>query len=476
MTKKSSFANAVRPAACAALAIAVSAALAVPRVAHASAFQLKENSAKALGRAFAGSTAAGDDASVVANNPAAMTMLTGTVFQADVTAINFSTKFNGSGTDAFGRPLSGGNGGEGGTTIPVPAFFLATQVGDKVHVGVSFTAPFGFKTQYDHGWVGRYHALKSDFQSLAATFSASYDLTDNFSLGASFVAQRTKAELTSAINFNSVGVGLVQQSVANGSLPAAYAPTYIGLINTLVPPGTDGEASIKGDDWGYGWQLGAFWKLTDSDRLALAYHSKISHNLQGNANFTVPSSVTALLSSPQVQPLLGGGAPFTDTQGSAPFTTPAFATLSYWHQGQKYGFGADVSWTKWSTFKELRINYQNPAQPDSVEALNWTNTLFASIGGEYYATDKLTLRAGLAIDGTPTSQATRDPRVPDGTRRWITVGLGYRASDKLELNVGYAHIFVSPAHVNVLSPTNDRLTGNFSDKANLLSLSAAYHF
>jgi long-chain fatty acid transport protein len=478
MSIKKSFVKAARPAAFAALAVAVVAALGTPQTAHASAFQLKENSAKALGRSFAGSATAGGDASVVVNNPAAMTMLTGTVFQADVTAINFSTKFSGTGTDAFGRPLGGGNGGDGGTTIPVPAFFLSTQVNDRTHIGIAFSAPFGFKTNYNPGWVGRYHALKSDFQSLDATLSASYDLTDNFSIGASVIAQHTKAELTSAINYNGVAAGLIQQAVVGGVLPAAAAPTYLSTVNAVVPPGSDGEARIKGDDWGYGWQLGAFLKLTDSDRLALDYHSKISHTLEGKARFTMPSNVSALLSSPTVAPLLAGagGTPFTNTTGTAPFTTPAFVNLSYWHQAQKYGIGADVTWTKWSVFKELRVNYANPAQPASVETFDWENTLFVSVGGEYYVNDKLTLRGGVAVDGTPTSQAHRDPRVPDGTRRWISVGLGYKATQKLDLNVGYAHIFVSDAHVNNLSPTGDRLVGNFSDKGNLLAFSAAYHF
>jgi long-chain fatty acid transport protein len=478
MSMRTSFAHAARPLAVAALSAAVAAALILPQAAHASAFQLKENSAKALGRSFAGSVAAGGDASVVVNNPAGMTMLHGTVFQADVTAINFSTKFSGSATDAFGRPLTGGNGGDGGTTIPVPAFFIATQVNDRTHLGFGVSAPFGFRTNYDYGWVGRYNALKSNFQSVAATFSASYDVTDNFTLGASFVAQRTNAELTSAINFNSVGLGLVQQAVAGGQLPAQNAPTYISLINSVVPPGSDGVARIKGNDWGYGWQLGTFWKITGKDRLALGYHSKISHTLKGNATFTVPANVTALLSNPQVQPLLAGmgGVPFTDTRGTAPFTTPAFANLSYWHQESKYGFGADVTWTKWSTFKELRVNYANPAQPSSVETFNWKNTLFASIGGEYYVNDKLTLRAGVAVDNTPTTDATRDPRVPDQNRQWISVGLGYKPSAKLDLNVGYAHIFVNNAKVDNLSATGDRLTGTFKDSGNLLAFSAAYHF
>jgi long-chain fatty acid transport protein len=69
----------------AAAVIAALAATAAPQ-AGASAFQLKENSVKALGRAFAGSGAAPDDAAVVVNNPAAMSEVDRAIFQADVSS------------------------------------------------------------------------------------------------------------------------------------------------------------------------------------------------------------------------------------------------------------------------------------------------------------------------------------------------------------------------------------------------------
>ena len=249
--------GAATPLALAALSLAVAAGLALPMNAHASAFQLKEDSAKAMGRAYAGSATAGGDVSVVANSPAAMSDLKGTYFQADVTAINFSAKFSGSAVDGEGRPISGGNGGDGGTTLPVPALFFETQLSDRWHVGASFTVPFGFQTEYDKNWVGRYNGIKSKFQSLDATLSASYAVTDTFSVGASAIAQRTSATLTSAVNFNGVGYELA----GHAGLPPA-------LVDGLIPPGTDGMASIKGDDWGWGWQLGGYWKLSPNDRFS----------------------------------------------------------------------------------------------------------------------------------------------------------------------------------------------------------------
>lgn len=466
----------VRPFALAALSLAIAGAFALPQDASASAFQLRENSAKGLGRAYAGSATAGGDASVVANNPAAMADLDGTYLQADLTAINFSTQFSGTAHDALGRPISGGTGGDGGATLPVPALFLTSKVSDRVHLGLGLSVPFGFQTEYDSNWMGRYNAIKSRFESLDSTFSASFNVTDTFALGASVIAQKTSAELTSAINYNAVGLGLIQQAAAAGAIPPAMAGALAQQVGAIVPPGSDGLARIKGDDWGYGWQLGGYWKLTPNDKFALSYRSRIAHRLQGTANFTVPANVSALLSNPAVAPLLGGGAPFQHTTAAADFTTPASASASYWHQEEKFGFGVDVAWTKWDVFKELRVDYNNPAQPASVEPFNWRNSWYAAVGGDYYLNDKVTLRAGLSLDTTPTKDATRDPRVPDETRKFAAVGIGYKASEHFELNASYAHIFVNKAHVQSTSATGDVITGSFDDYGNLFSLSAQYRF
>jgi len=493
-----SIAGVTRPLALAALSIAIVGALFAPSNADASAFQLKENSAKGLGRAYAGSATAGGDASVVANNPAAMTELDGTYLQADVTAINFSAKFKGSAHDVLGRPISGGNGGDAGTTLPVPALFISSKVSDKVHLGFGFSVPFGFQTEYDRDWVGRYNGVKSKFQSLDATLSASFDVTDNFAVGVSAIAQRTSAELSSAINFNAVGLSIqqgigaktaagvaqIQAAAAAGQLTPQQAGAMIQQavaqgqaaaagVAAVTPPGADGFATIKGDDWGYGYQVGGFWKLTPNDKFALNYRSKISHQLQGTGKFDTTAGYQLLLSNPA---LAGGIPPFSNTTGTAGFTTPAVISASYWHQAEKFGLGIDLAYTKWDVFKELRVKYGNAAQPDTTETFNWRNTVYASIGGDYYLSSKVTLRAGIAVDTTPSYYRVRDVRVPDSTRKLATVGIGYKASDRFEINASYAHIFVNQAHIDSESSTGDVVSGNFSDYGNLLSLSATYKF
>lgn len=427
----------------AALALAVSAAL-VSTPAAASGFQLKENSAKALGRAFAGSTAGPVDISVVANNPAAMSKIEGQQFKIDVTAIQLSAEFTGGGTTAAGVPLTGGID-DGGGVIPVPAVFWVTPVGENNHFGVALTVPYGFTSEYDKDWVGRYKAVKSHLQTIDLTFSWSYRFNDSFSLGASAIAQRTSADLTTQVDYG----------------------TFLG-----IPQQADGLARITGDDLKFGWQIGALWKISNADTFALNYHAKVDHTLEGKATFSdVPQQLAALQA-------LGN---FINTDGSADFTTPATTTLSYWHQATpRFGFGADLARTEWSSFDELRVVYGS-AQADTVEPENWEDTWTASIGADYRLSDNWVLRAGIAYDQTPTQDATRTPRVPDGNRRWLAFGLDYQPSDTLEINVGYAHLWVDDGTIKndtaeTVGATGTTLIGKFETAANLLGVSATLRF
>lgn len=430
------------------LAIAVVTALACGQ-AMASGFQIREDSVQAMARSHAGSASDWGDAAVVSNNPAAMSLFDKTTVQTDLTMIDLHGHFNGGGVDALGRPLTGGNGGDAGDSTPVPAFHAIIPVGNFAF-GASLTAPFGLRTEYDPGWVGRYQALKSDVKAVDLTFAGSYKFNDMFSMGASLIYQRFDAELTNAVDFGAI------------LTPAAF-PLF-------QPQSADGTARIKGNDTSWGWDVGFLFRPTSNTNIGLNYRSKINHSINGNAYFNVPTNVQAIFA-------LKGITAFQNTQAFTSFSTPSVITLSLSQKfSDTFTLSADIERTNWSSLKAFTAVFANPAQPPSTELFNWRNSTSFAIGMDWRFAPQWTLRAGYGHDQTPTQNAFRDPRLPDNDRNLYSVGLGWDPNENVSWNVAYSHIGISTPTVNDLSATGSTLVGNFSANANLFGVSATFRF
>ncbi len=448
-----------------ALALGIAGALASGQ-AHASAFQLKENSVKAQGRAMAGSASAKGDASVVVNNPAVMSTFTEKTVQTDVTAIDLSFNFTGGGNAAAGsplqRPLTGGNGGNAGGLTPVPAMSFILPLSDRFEyltLGAMVSAPFGLKTEYDNDWVGRYHALKSDVKLVDLTLAASLELSDTFSVGLGAVYERADVTLSNAVDFGS--------RICQISLAACITPNPVAA--PFGPQKNDCFAQIHGTNNGLGWIAGANWRPTDSLSLGYSHRSEIDHDLRGTAEFTVPANVRALIGNAVFLPTDGGG---------AKLTTPSIDTFSgTWQSNEKLSLMAEVSRTDWSSLQEIRIEFDNPLQADSAEDYSWKDSWFYSVGGEYAFSDKFTFRAGVARDDSPISRPHRTPRMPDQDRMWYSVGLTWKATEHFDLSASYTKIdLVDTPEVDILSSSGSRLVGEYDGGADLYGISAQYRF
>lgn len=424
--------------------------------AHAAAFQLKENSAKGQGRAFAGSASAPGDTAVVVNNPAAMRLLDGRQFSVGVSAISFSAKFDGEGRyvgptgPGTGAQIGGGNGGDGGTIAPVPALYFATPLGENMHLGASLTVPYGFKTEYDRDWIGRYQGIKTELQAIDAGLSFSYDVNPWVSFGASVFAERLDVDLSNAIDF---GTALYAQGVPG-----------------FAPGSQDGYSRIKGNNTEVGFTLGGLFSVDEHTHIGLTYRSQVDHKIDdGKAYFDVPAAAKAVLA-------LAAPGQYVDTSGKAKIIMPATATASFTHDiNDQWTVMADVTRTAWSKFDTVTVDFGS-AQPDSELEFNYRDTTFVSIGTDYRMSDTLTLRGGLAYDQTPTTTQYRDVRVPDQTRKWLSLGLTWTPSERTEWNVGYTHLFVSDADVSGYSVTASSINGSFDVGGDILAGSMTYKF
>src|SRR5690606_8630520 len=372
------------------LALGIAGALAFASSAHAAGFQLKENSVKGQGMSFAGTAAKTGDSSVVTNNPAVMTQFEGNTFQADVTAIDLNYEFRGTATDAFGQPMTGGDGGNAGAVTPVPAMSYIRKLDNGVALGAMISAPFGLKTEYDDNWVGRYFAHTSDVQIVDLTLSGALDITDRFSVGIGAIVSRADVTLSKSVDFGT----LLYSNPQTRPLPFAR------------PQMADGFVEVQGDDNGLGWVVGAHWRPTDALSFGASYRSEIDYELAGTAEWTVPGEVQAVLgANPMTAPLFQTG------PGGARLTTPSVLSIgAHWQVNERFALAASFAETGWSSLREVRIQFGNP-DPDAVEPFEWDDSTFASLGAEYKLNDSWTLRGGIADDQTPTSLVHRTPRL-----------------------------------------------------------------
>jgi long-chain fatty acid transport protein len=330
-------------------------------------------------------------------------------------------KFSGTVTPDIG----GGNGGDAGGLAFVPNAYFAFRLTPDVHLGVGVNAPFGLKTEYDPDWKGRTQAIESEIKTININPSIAWKASESLSLGAGLSLQYAEATLSNS---------------ANGA----------------------GIATVHGDDFGWGFNLGALWQLNPTTRIGLAYRSEVEHTLEGDVVFSVATPANG---------------PVT-----ADATLPDSASLSLFHKlNQKWDVLADVTWTGWSDFRELRI-VRNGGVTLAETPQNWSNAYRYSVGVNYHLNDKTTLRGGLAFDESPTSDAYRTARIPDEDRTWVTFGMQYRMSEKMVLDFGYAHIFVKDARIDKTEDSNlppvtpVNLSGTYEASVDILSAQLTLNF
>lgn len=405
--------------------------------AFAGGFAIGTQSGSGTGNAFAGGTAAADDASVAWYNPAAMTLLPGKQVAGALHILKPSFKFQNQGSTGTFAAAGSGEGGDGGDWAFVPNAFFTMAINPQWSFGVALNAPFGLKTEYDPLWRGRLTAIKSEVKTVNINPSVAYKASNTVSIGGGLSVQKIDAEL----------------SAFAGSAAA-------------------GNLTLNADDIGYGFNLGITIQAAPNTRIGASYRSSIKYDLEGTASFSGTAAA-----------LLGSGV-------RADLRVPDSASFSVFHAlNPQWELMGDITWTGWSSVQQLVVIRTTATGAGSAAGSTlttlpflWDDTWRFGIGANYRMNQQTKLRFGVAYDQTPTNDATRTPRLPDQDRTWVALGVQYKPSKAGTLEVGYAHEFVRDANVNVPVPgattcaAGGCLTGKFKDKADILSIQYSHSF
>jgi long-chain fatty acid transport protein len=405
---------------------------------QAAGFALIEQNASGLGNAYAGQAASAQDASTVFFNPAGMGLLPDSQLVVTGSLVEPSAKFQNGGSTAAPLQTLGDTGGDAFDLSFVPNAYYVYPVNKDLALGIGVNVPFGLKTEYDQTWMGRFQAVKSELQTVNVNPSLSYKLNDTVLLGIGLSAQYIDATLTNMVN-------------------------YSALAGGALGPGLQGLADVKGNDWGWGYNLGALFGLGNT-RVGISYRSEVDYTLDGDVSFaSVPPPMAG-------SPLLQAG-PVT-----AGVTMPASASLSLFHKlNPSVDLLADVTWTGWSTFDVLTIRRTSGTVVSSTTE-NWQDSWRYSLGVTWHQNATWAWRAGVAYDQTPVEDAYRTARIPDNSRTWVALGGQYRLSEKSVLDFGYAYLFVKDASIDSTVAGAGTLLGTYDNSVNILSAQYSYRF
>lgn len=371
------------------LAVGLAAALLAPQAVGAEGFGIVEWSAEGVAMGGARMFAEGDAANV-AYNPASITKIEGKALKFSATYLSphgeYDMELNQKG-EALGKETSGRN-----RVHPAwaPGSYYVRQLDDKNWFGTGTFARFAMVSEFENGSAASFNSRLAKLNGISFTpvFAHKFD-------------EKWSAAVGAEINY----VGLELQK----NLP-------------LNPNGV--PLTVEGDSYALGWNAAANYTFDDKNEIGVVYRSRMTHSLEADVELNGKDH---------------GGA-------YGVVTLPDTWSIGYNHKfDDKTRVELNATRTMWSTYDSLDITFDNPlisGTPNTVPSpKNWESGWRYAIGAEHKLSDKYSVMAGFAYDGSCIPYDGADFIVPTGNRRTYTIGGQYH-DDKQTLGVTLGYMDV----------------------------------
>ena len=394
-------------------------------------FALYEWSARGI--ALGGATVAREpDASTVAYNPALMTKLHGIHLQGGFSAITPDGKM---------QTTSGGvtrSTQLKPSTWVVPHLYYTQQLSDRWFIGVGEFSRYGLGFEYPHNWPGRQNVYQVKLNSASINPNIAWKATDSLSLAAGVEAVYVNMDLKKRV-----------------------------VLNPIMEIDSDIQDA---KDVGLGFNVAAHYQFTDQWAAGLSYRSQAKVRAWGDVDF---NDVNGNIPTASYNALVKDGTAHAEVvlpdsvAGGVSFTP--IPELS---------FEAGAVWTRWSTFRSLRIHIpQTVMNPEGISESKkmWEDSWRLNAGVEWKALDWLTLRAGYVWDQSPMTEEYEDYLVPTDGRNIYSVGVGF-TYDAWTLDLAYAYIDAQGRSYSASTETHVLDSKAKSTRTDIVSMTLGYEF
>jgi long-chain fatty acid transport protein len=426
-------------------------------------FSSRQQSSTGLGFAYAGAGTSAFGIGSMFWNPAAITNFEGRRSEYNLTLVlpNFSVtadRLTGApgAPNFFGPPtnipaIGSGNLNSASVTT---AGYNSLQLNNSIWLGLQTGAPFGSRTKANAGFAGSVYGTSTIVRAVAITPTLGYKVNEWLSFGFGVTAQQLNVTL-------------------NGGDPR-FSPIVTPPLFAAAPLAS--LSRIKGDAFGFGWTAGVTIKPVQGTEISLGYRSHIRHKLEGEFDFTAP---VATLNPAAASRLV-----------SVNVNLPEIATLGIKHDlTDRWTLTGTAQWTNWSRIDTAPVVSRVSGAPITGLGFRYRDEYFFAAGAEYKYNEAWKIRGGVAYEKSPIDDENRGVRVLDSDRIWLSLGAGYKYSEKLEFDLGYSHIFVKSGKVdivgagNVLNPAGNpgfnnavQFNGRTKGSIDLVSFSLKYRW
>ncbi|EPM5600300.1 long-chain fatty acid transporter FadL [Citrobacter braakii] len=368
-------------------------------------FQLNEFSSSGLGRAYSGEGAIADDAGNASRNPALIMMFDRPTFSAGAVYIDPDVNISGK-SPYTGRSTDADNIAP---TAWVPNAHFVMPINEQFGWGASVTSNYGLATEFNDNYIVGEYGGKTDLKTVNLNLSSAYRLNDSWSFGVGFNAVYADAKIE----------------------------RYSGEQTAALPKVSQKIASLKGDEWGYGWNAGILYELDKNNRYGLTYRSEVKIDFDGDYKSGIRTQANAL---PGAGTAFPWGTTNATVPGSLTLNLPEMWELSGYNRvAPQWAIHYSMAYTSWSQFQELKATGTN-GQTLFYKEEGFKDSYRIALGTTYYMDKSWTFRTGIAYDDSPVPASKRSISIPDQDRLWLSAGTTYAFNDDASIDVGVSYM------------------------------------
>ena len=385
------------------------------------------------------------DPSAVAFNPALITQLPGIQIQVGVTAVmpsgSMRLEDSAMGVDASNNLAR--------STWHIPHAYYTQRINDSLTVGVGEFSRFGLGFDYQKGWPGRYNIHSLALTTLSVNPVLAWKVSDSLSIAG-------------GVELMYMDVGLDQM------VNPKFQTSGPGAVNFGGSDLYDVDSDMDADGLGVGFNLGLHYKLNDEWAIGLAYRSQVSQRVKGE------NKITPQTDDPAIAGMLGSLYKNGDMHATVVLPDSISGGIA-WMPRPDLSIEAGAIWTRWSSFRSLRIHLEDPMNIVSETKMEWENSWRFNLGVEYWPMDWLALRGGYVYDMSPMSERYESYLVPTEFRNIYSLGVGFVWED---VTLDLAYSFVDAKGRSYSARPESGVPDSYAQRmmSNQFAMSAGYKF